>query len=180
MSAVLFPEHSCDKALCKIAAGDTEALTVIYDALGRQIYSIAYSVVKNRADAEDIMQETFVKILDSAVSYRPESNARAWVLTITKNLALSFCRKNSRVTDVEEFPDIPDEPMKRSQERMELEEALGTLTDEERMIIHLTLEAELTEKQAAETMNVSLSTLHRKYNSAVEKLKYYDERGEAG
>ena len=68
------------------------ALSDIYDSMGRQICFVAYSLLKNHHDAEDILQTELCEISTSAHSFKPMSNARAWILSIARNQALKHRR----------------------------------------------------------------------------------------
>ena len=79
MSKTPLTDKIYDAALRRLAQGDTEALTVIYDRLGRQIYMLAYSILGNVHMAEDIMQDTFLRLLSGVGSYREGTNAKAYI-----------------------------------------------------------------------------------------------------
>ena len=68
----LLRRSRCNAALARLAAGDTAALTDLYDAAGREIFALALSVTGNRHDAEDVMQDTFLRVVRSIGTYTPE------------------------------------------------------------------------------------------------------------
>ena len=171
MSINLFADAVCDTALCRIADGDTEALTDIYQKLGRQIYMLAYSILQDTYRAEDIMQETFVRLLSGAKSYQKGTNARAYILKITHNLALSALQKRNReelcACPVDEnIPDNEAPPLSSL-------EALSLLRQEERTIVVLKLDCGETHKQIAKLLGISTAACEKKYRRALEKLKDY-------
>ena len=167
-----FTDAACDTALCRIAEGDHDALTVIYKKLGRQIYMLAYSILQDTYSAEDVMQETFVRLLTCAQHYQPKSNAKAYVLRITRNLALNALQKRQR----EVLRDSPiDENTADESETQSLAalEALKLLSEEERQIVVLKLDGGQTHRQIASLLGISTAACEKKYRRALEKLKQY-------
>ena len=65
----LFDGAACNAAVEKIASGDMTALSVLYEKMGRQVYSLAYSILGREGEADEVMQETFIKIMDCANTY---------------------------------------------------------------------------------------------------------------
>ena len=57
------PARQCDEALCRVRDGDMTGLETIYNMLGRRIYMLALSVLKDTESAKDVMQETFVRLV---------------------------------------------------------------------------------------------------------------------
>jgi len=64
------------------------------------VYGLALSYLKNGAEAEDVAQDTFVKVWAAAPSYRPQGKPMAWLLTIARNLALGRLRTAARIQDL--------------------------------------------------------------------------------
>ena len=84
----LFENAECEKSILKIADGDHDALRVIHKYMNRQIYAVAYAVLRDFSLSDDIVQETYVKIMEKASSYEKGTNARAWILSIARNLSI--------------------------------------------------------------------------------------------
>lgn len=171
MSVPFFPNAVCDTALCRIAEGDHEALSVIYEKLGRQIYMLAYSILQDTYGAEDIMQETFLKLLSNAGSYQRGTNAKAYILKITQNLSLTALEKKRRACvrecPVDESLPDPDAPP------LTALEALKLLNEEERQIVVMKLDSKATHKQIASLLGISTAACEKRYRRALEKLKSY-------
>ena len=102
---------ACDKALRRLAEGDMSALETVYHKLGRKIFLTAFSVLGNTHTAEDVMQDTFLRLAGSAGGYRAGSNATAYILTVTRNLAINELEKRKREFPAEELfgADAPEE-----------------------------------------------------------------------
>ena len=66
--------------IAHIAAGDRSAFVELYSQVKTAVYSFAFSILRNKHDAEDVMQEAFVKIHNAAASYLPNGKPMAWIL----------------------------------------------------------------------------------------------------
>ena len=164
-------EKACDKALSRIASGDTESLAVIYDVLGRKIYMLAYSILGNRGDAEDVMQQTFVKLVTSSSGYKQGSDAKSYILKTAHNLAINFWKKrnlqNERVCPI-------DENIPFAEERdMSSLESLMILGEEDRMIVVLKVDTGATHKEIAALLGITPAACEKRYRRALKRLKEY-------
>jgi len=139
--------------------------------------------MKNPADAEDILQETYLKIWANAGKYTAKGTPMAWIMTIAKNLALMKLREKKRHQDLE--PEewdmsfhIPD-TSGTTEDRHLLEAALNILAEEERHIILLHAVSGLKHREIAELLDMALPTVLSKYHRALKKLRKYIEGVEA-
>jgi RNA polymerase sigma-70 factor (ECF subfamily) len=147
------------------------ALEVIYDKLGRRIFTLSLSILRDIHSAEDIMQDTFIKISAEAVSYRPGSNASAWILTVARNLSINCLNRRNREVTCDE---LIDSPQRESEETpLGALEALSLLDDEERQIVTLKLDGGMKHKAIAELLGITPAACEKKYRRALEKLKKY-------
>ena len=93
-------EHTRDEMreletlLSRIAQGDKEALGMLYERTHGAIYGFALSLVRRPSDAEDILQETFLRVYAAAERYRPEGKPMAWMMTGTQSARAICPRKN--------------------------------------------------------------------------------------
>lgn len=158
----------------KIALGEKEAFYLLYQQTKNAVYGFALSILRCREDAEDVMQETYLKIRENAWNYKDQGKPLAWILTITRNLAymkLRESRKNSRtdistLENVIEFSKVVD-----VEERVTLEKAFSVLNTEERQIVMLHAITGLKHKEIGEIIHKPLSTVLSKYNRALKKLE---------
>lgn len=78
----------------RVAAGDEKALGLLYDRLGRSVYTLCLRIVRDTGAAEELTQETFVRLWRSAASFDTErGRVSAWLLRIAHNLALNEIRR---------------------------------------------------------------------------------------
>lgn len=88
-----------DRLLAGVAAGDRDALARLYRLTRTAVYGLALSYMKNPQDAQDVAQDAFVRIWDSAPQYQSQGSPMGWILTVTRNLALMKLRNRGREAD---------------------------------------------------------------------------------
>ena len=157
----------------RIGLGEEEALVSLYERTKSAVYGFALSISKNHADAEEIMQDTFLAVDANAERYQPVGSPMAWILTITRNLAYGRLRQAKREAPVEELPEVGAAPIfqEQTENRMVLEAALQTLKEEERQIVMLHAVSGLRHREVAAIMGMSLSGVLSKYHRALAKLQ---------
>ena len=164
-----------NEMLRDLKAGDADALDGIYVTIGRRMFALARGIVKSNADAEDVIQECFLKIARFIHSFKEGTNGYAWVMRIVRNTALDFVRKNKRTAteDLDEFFHLTDERYSadRREEALLLEDALQKLSDSERKMIYYRYYLDFTVRDIAKETGMSKSAAHRALMNAEDKLK---------
>ena len=169
-----------EEQLLRIAAGDTEALAAFYNATRSAVYGLALSYLKNGHDTEDVVQDTYLRVWDSAPLYRPQGTPKAWLLKIARNLALMQIRQRDKTRELpEDLPLTVDGPAVTVEDRQVLEAAFQVLGDQERQIVMLHVTAGLKHRELAQLLELPLSTVLSKYRRALLKLKQRLEGGDA-
>ena len=170
-----------EEALVQASAGTQEALAALYAGTRTAVYGLALSIVKNRQDAEDVMQEVYVRLWQGA--YRPEGKPMAWLLTVTRNLALDCLRRHhENALPPGMLDNRPGaavcgalEPGWGSavtvEDRLLLETLLDSLSEEERQIVVLHALWGLKHRETAAQLGLPLGTVLAKYNRALKKLR---------
>ena len=162
-----------ERLLPLVGQGDPEAFEVLYRSTEKAVYALALSILRNPHDAEDIVQETYLKVRAAAHLYVPQGKPLAWLFTITKNLCRDLLRGQSRT---EAAPDGAEDDLRFSYvsdptDRLVLEAALKTLGDEERQVVLLHAVSGLKHREIAQDLGLPLSTVLSRYNRALKKLK---------
>lgn len=152
--------------------GEPVGLAELYELMGRAIFTTAYVITGHREDAEDILQDTLVEIYQDARFYRPRTNPRAWVLTVTRHTALDAVRKRTRhatapLDTAEALPTPPD----AHEEFSALWDLLVVLSPEERELVILRLYHGLSHGEIAETLRISTAAAQKRYRRAIDKLR---------
>ena len=147
-----------DGLILRIAEGDTAALEVLYRQTSASVYGFALSILRDPTAAEDVMQDTFVSVMQSASSYQPSGKPMAWLLTIARNLALFH---------VED----PHNAYRETENHMVLDKVLRLLTDSERQIVMLHALSGLKHREVADLLDIPQATAISRYNRALAKLR---------
>ena len=177
----MMPKDVLDEHIARIADGDKSALAAFYQHVRTAVYSYALSLLKNRADAEDVLHDTILEVWRSAAKYESMGKPMAWVMTITRNLCFKILAKRSRVTD--EPPDeliLPDDAGMTDEDRVVLLACMDELADDEREIVIMHAISGLKHREIAAILKQPLSTVISRYNRAIKKLrvKLSEEGGE--
>lgn len=163
-----------DRLLFGIAAGEREALAELYHRTRGAVYGLSLSYLKEPQDAQDVVQDTFVRIWDNAPQYHSQGAPMAWILTIARNLSRMKLRERSKLTnlDEEQWQAIPAEaPAVTPEDREVLQTALAALGDEERRIVLLHAVTGMRHREIADLLELPLSTVLSKYHRTLKKLK---------
>ncbi len=165
-------ENIVDALLVKISKGDMNALEELYILTKSAVYGAALSVLKNSHQAEDVLQDTFIKIMSAAASYTPGTKPMAWIMTITRNLALMKIREKSRYGELPEHYEVAVESHEMHFEnKTVLNAAMKILSEDENSIVIMHCVSGMKHREIADVMGLPLSTVLSKYNRALKKLK---------
>ena len=164
-----------ERLLPLVGQGDSEAFEVLYRSTEKAVYALALSILRNPHDAEDIVQETYLKVRAAAHLYVPQGKPLAWLFTITKNLCRDLLRGQSRT---EAAPDGAEDDLRFSYvsdptDRLVLEAALKALGEEERQVVLLHAASGLKHREIARNLGLPLSTVLSRYSRALKKLQRY-------
>lgn len=160
--------------ISKTANGDMEAFEELYNLMKRGVYSFAISHVNSSQLAEDILQETFLHVLEASRKYTYK-NPKAWILTMCRNVSLYMLRGTKR--EMLSNEDVDDD-IKNEVDFVDgicdsevIQTLLTKLEPSERQIIVLHLISELKHREIAEVLELPLGTVLWKYNTSIKKLK---------
>lgn len=181
------PQSMNDEVLAaRVAAGDREAFGQLVRKHSTRFYKVAYGVVMTRADAEDVVQEAFLKLWNGKAKWQEGRNNRftTWFYRIVYNQALDHLRRKPPFHVVEqEFAsgDLPaDDAVAERQENNAVEAALKDLPERQRTALMLVYKEELSQAECAEVMGISVkaleSLLSRGKAALKERMKEHDGR----
>ena len=162
-----------DEYISRLSNGDKSALADLYCGVSSSIYSYALSVLKNRCDAEDVLQDTLIEIWRAAPGYKRMGKPMAWIITIAKNLCMMTLRSRSKISDepFDLFGTAADNPTLNSDDKLVINECVEKLSDEERQIVILHSVSGLKHREIAQILELPLPTVLSKYNRAIKKLR---------
>lgn len=183
------PPHTDDQQLLqRSAAGDAEAIGLLYDRYGQLVFRVALRVLGDRGSAEEVTQDVFLRLWQHADRYRAERGSLVtWLLTVTQRRAIDELRSRrgaSRRREVElpEMVPLADDLDLAAalQLRMDLQQALAELPAAQREAIELLFFGGLSRQEIARQTAAPLPTIHTRLRLGMEKLRVIVQRGEQG
>lgn len=165
-------DRELDRLLLRVGQGEREAFARLYGLTRGAVYALALSLLRDAHEAQDVAQDVYVKVWESAPAYRPQGSPMAWLLTVARNLARSRLRQSGRQVELDEgawnaipaaVPDL--------EERQLLQGALARLGTEEREIVLLHAVTGLKHREIAQLLELPLSTVLSKYHRGLKKLR---------
>jgi RNA polymerase sigma-70 factor (ECF subfamily) len=166
----------------RLRARDPHVMSALYDRYGRTAYSLIYRVVRDSAVAEDLVQETFLRVWNRAQSFDQERGALGpWILTVARNRAIDHLRSidgrmasNSleldRVENPRMFSHFEDSALALDRARR-LKDAFGKLTPTQREVIELAYFEGLSQTEMAARLKQPLGTVKTWVRSALKVLR---------
>jgi RNA polymerase sigma-70 factor (ECF subfamily) len=144
--------------------GDQAAFEDLIRVYSRRVYAVAYAVVQDAAEAEDIVQETFLKLHQGRM--RDPDRLAAWLLTVTRNAARDRLRRRKPQAAEETFHALPDDNapapganLEQREFHARLHRALGSLPEEHRTALTLRYLEGLDYRAIEQTMGLSNGAL---------------------
>jgi RNA polymerase sigma-70 factor (ECF subfamily) len=167
--------------LDRIQQGDREAFMTIIRRYQQKVYVMAYSILREREDALDAVQETFLRLYQKAGLYRAGSSFQGWLLQIAKNISIDCYRKRRRTKQdhetskpIEEIPLAVEDRAGDSAAadlRAAFSRSVETLAERQRMVFVLRHYNELPFNEISEAMWISIGTAKSLHFKAVQNLR---------
>lgn len=162
--------------------GDREAFRLLVERYQGKLFRFVSTVVRSREDAEDIVQESFVKAYLSLKSFRKESSFYTWIYRIAYNMAIDFKRKMARRGNSVELSEIekslpgdanatPIEQIARKEQGEKMQTALAELTEEHKTVVVLREVDGLSYDEIAQVLGISKGTVMSRLHYARKKLQ---------
>lgn len=167
----------------RMAGGDHHALGELYDRHARLLYSLALRIVRERADAEDVLQEAFAQVWCQAERFEAARGTVAgWLVTVTRSRALDRLRQRrlqpAGVADFDGFAQTVPDPARgldvqlataEQAERVRL--ALAALQDDQRVPLELAYYEGLSQSEIAAKLGVPLGTIKTRMRQTLRRLR---------
>lgn len=166
------------------AAGDPDALDELFRRYRTVAYRVAFRLLGREPDALDAVQDAFVKALANLDRFRGQSSFKTWLLRIVSNASLDLGRKRKRdgwndhppveATPERVGPDAgppPDHTLERADLRRLLDAALAALPAAQRQTFVLHVDGELSYREVADALGISIGTVMSRLFYARQKLK---------
>jgi RNA polymerase sigma-70 factor (ECF subfamily) len=171
-----------ESLIARIGMDDEEAFLELYQNINQPLFAFILGLVADFHEAQDILQETYLKIRSAAHLYQPQGKPMAWIFTIARNLARMHFRQSQRVAD-ESIEDVDAEALFSSeldqQDRIVMKNLLEKLDEDERTIILLHAVSGYKHREISQYLEKPLSTVLSRYNRGIKKLRKILEQAAA-
>ena len=174
--------------MVRVKGGDESAFRLIVEKYQRRVVNVAYRLLGNRDDAEEVAQETFLKAYMSAKSYTPKAELFTYLYTIATRLALNRLRKERRFrwlsldASDENEGEMAPEPISNPSDRPDLSleqaerdalvrRAMDALPAAQKAVLVFSRYEGLSYKEIADVMETSVSAVESKLHRAKQTLK---------
>ncbi len=176
------PEESEDLALvARVARGDSAAFAAFYDRHASQVLGLLFKMLRQRAEAEEMLQEVFLQVWREAERYRPDgSTPRGWVFLLARSRAIDRMRSAGARARREEATAGPvgasvapsgPERLEERERRQRVASALAELPAEQRTAIEHAFFRGLSHREVAEHLNEPLGTVKSRILLGMRKLR---------
>lgn len=178
-----YTRYDDERLIRLITESQEEALAQLYDRYHRLVFSLALAVVNDRATAEEITLDVFMRVWQKAGTYRAEqAKVSTWLTHITRHHAIDVLRRRAVRADqyavqweeivYAEVPQQdPQESAEQSMRRERIHAALAQLPPDQKQAILLAYFGGLTQSQIAETLKQPLGTIKTRVRLAMQKLQ---------
>jgi RNA polymerase sigma-70 factor, ECF subfamily len=168
------PQPDLHGLLSALAAGENSAFAELYAVLGVRLYRTAWRITGSGTDAEEAVQEVFLSLVKSRQRLQDVEDLAAYVFMALRRAAMQIVvRRSQRQTSLEQWVQRqPTTPSGRQHAMSDdLEVALRQLPWEQREVISLKIDGELTFAEIGRVLNLSPNTASSRYRYALEKLR---------
>lgn len=165
-----------EEVIDKILGGDSDSFSILVDRYKDHSYTLAFNVIKDEKEAEDIAQEAFIKAYKNLQKFNRESKFSTWLYRITFNTALTANKKKKKYSSTS-FDDSPIELVDSSRNELEHAEkkrfilqALDQLNEHDNVALTLFYLKEQSLEEICEVTGMSLSTLKVRLHRARKRM----------
>ncbi len=180
------------KLIRKIKKGDKKAFNELYKFTSGQTYFFILKIVQNEQDAEDILQESYIKMLEKIDEIDPDRNFTSWFYQIAINKSKDLLRRKNKVFfesidneeydyALEESPEFyPEEKVDKDELCTQVMTAIDELTAEKRACVIMKYYAQMNVNEIAEILNVPIGTVkHRLFSARKDIKSSFEKLGKA-
>jgi RNA polymerase sigma factor (sigma-70 family) len=152
-----------------------ETLADLLEAYGRELQAVAYLILRDRSDAEDVVIETLLTAFERGGTIRDERALRAWLIKVATNHALGVRRRSSRVVRLDVVPDraAAGDLGADSAARLALLDGVADLPLQMRAAVVLRYYADLSVDEVATTLGKSPNTIKAQLQTALDRLRIH-------
>lgn len=171
-----------EELMSDISRSDADAFHELLIRYEKRVFALAWRLCFNQAEAEDLTQETFLKVWRNAGSWRPEAKLETWIYRVLYNLFIDSRRRVKGETeelseDIRSDDISPEQALIEKRTAQEIAQALNSLPDRQKEALTLCYYQGMKAKDAADILSVSQSALEALLFRARQTLKDKLSRG---
>ena len=165
--------------LRQLHSGHTWAFDKLYNHYSRKLYQFAFSLLKNKEDAEGIVQEVFLTIWHKRTDISLTKSFKSYLFTISSNLIIDLLRKRLKEKEylaylekyfIADTP-TPDLETEYNLMKSKIEQVVETLPEKRKQIYKLSREKGLSQKEISEQLGISVKTVENQITLALKQIK---------
>ncbi len=178
-----------DEIVRMVVDGNVGAFDLLVERYAKHLFNFIYRMVRNEHDAEDILQEVFMRVVKGLDKYRMEGKFKSWIFTIANRLAISKIRERSRkvvlfsdrdfgscdeANVIDMTPDESSEPGKLAENRElgeKIEAAIESLPLQQKQVFLMRHGTDLSFREISEILNIPLNTALGRMHYAIKNMR---------
>ncbi len=159
----------------------SKAFEVLIDTYKQRLYWHIRRIVLNHDDADDVLQNTFIKVFRNITGFKGESKLYSWMYRIATNEALAFLKNKSKkqgISDTELQNQMlgnleADVYFEGDEIELKLQKAIATLPEKQKLVFNMKYFQELKYQEISEILETSIGGLKASYHLATKKIEAY-------
>lgn len=174
-------ETNEEELVRRIQRGDEAAFDQLMDVCGPRVFSLAYRMIGNHDDAQDVAQEAFIRIYRGLKKFDGRASFTTWMYRIVTNVCLNeirtrkrlpvmfedvIAKENFTLEDIPQPGELPEEEALKRERQEELLRALKQLPENNRLLVLLYDVQGLSYQQISDTLGVNVGTVKSRLNRA--------------
>ena len=161
------------KIFLNIEQNKNKGIEILYNKYSKVIYGIAFSILKNKEDSEDIVQIVFTKIYELDNQKLPSNKEASWLYSLTKNETINFLKKKNNNICLDELYEIEDQnnEINKSIDKLWFNKVIKKLNANEQEIVSLKLLSNFSFDEISKLINQPVGTVKWRYYKSLHSIK---------
>lgn len=158
--------------LTKLQEHDLDYFDEFYELTNRKVYFMAYSLLRDEATSEDIVQEVYMKFLEKPKRVKVDGNITSYLIEMSKNISLNHLKKEQRSSTeyLDEISGTNDPDFTKLEDTQVFQVMKKVLNEKEFTVVILHVVNDLKHEEISKLLKIPLGTVTWLYNSAIKKL----------
>ncbi len=169
-------EPTDEELMLRYQGGDRAAFRVIFERYSRRLFGLMRQRIYNPADAQELVQQTFMQFHRARADFRPGAKVKPWLMTIALNLRRDHCRRLGNRTPMVSLDEAPEKgaehrDAERKDEAAQVRRAVAQLPEKMRSVVELHWFAEMSYAEISQVLGISQSAAKVRAHRAYESLR---------